>query len=140
MQTRLTALVAIVALVLSVVALCQGPRFEVEAAGLESRDVSFFVPQVTDEANGTVVGTVPPGRTLVLRDFLFPSFGFSLDILADGEIVATIPFHKDAGSSFTNMFIDTVHLSGGIVIEGGKEVAVRAGRSQPSLTVTGVLK
>lgn len=103
----------------------------------EPHVVSFRVQLVPNEI--AVVGTVPEGRRLLLKDFMRARIGFSehLEIFADETIVAEIP------PSYTNNGdVINAHLSAGIVIEGGQRLGVRqSSLSVPTfVTIAGVLE
>lgn len=96
-------------------------------AGFEPRAVSFYVE--LQEGAPHVVGTVPVGRRLVLKDFIMGETR-NIRILVDGKRVASMRPPTDGTS-----------LCSGVVIEGGElSVELVQGFGTFELTVCGVLE
>ncbi len=86
------------------------------------------------------VGTLPRGKRLVLKDFLSSPLTSAndaravvLEVCADGEVVAEIPVDPMSGCLNT-------HLTGGIVIRGSRELALRLTAGSGAITVSGILE
>jgi hypothetical protein len=132
-----STIILAIAIVAAAVILRSGST-EVAAAGTTSpRTFSVQLPVVGTDS--VVVGTVPAGRHLVLKDFTASPSQFvgTLQVLVDGEVHANV-FAVSDGTGFTTLL---AHFTAGIVIEGGHQVAVRTPTSaMGSVVVAGVLE
>ncbi len=69
-----------------------------------------------------IVGAVPTGRRFVLRDIVSGQTGHSLDLLADGVVIAEI----QQSGEFNGVSWVHEHFEAGIVIDGGQELGLRS--------------
>ncbi|MBI1852622.1 MAG: hypothetical protein HYR85_19945 [Planctomycetes bacterium] len=116
----------------------RGSSSEVAAAGTTApRTFSVQIPSVGIDP--VVIGTVPAGRRLVLKDF---TGGQSLSVSTIEVLVDGVPYtYVRATADGNGNTVLHEHFTAGIVVEGGHQISLRTpAASIPTVLVAGVVE